>query len=71
MNWRYSYLTILIIGLVLVAGLISGLWMRRSHLQMEKLKTENMKLIAEKGALAEEVRALNTEINGRDKEIKT
>ncbi|MFB3123550.1 MAG: OmpA family protein [Candidatus Binatia bacterium] len=37
---------------------------------MEKLKTENMKLIAEKGALAEEVRALNTEINGRDKEIK-
>ncbi len=70
MNWRYSYLTILIIGLVLVAGLISGLWIRRSHLQMEKLKTEHMKLIAEQGALAEEVRAINTEINGRDKEIK-
>jgi len=70
MNWRSSYLTILIIGLVLVAGLISGLWMRRSRLQMEKLKTENMKLIAVKGALAEELRALNTELNGRDKEIK-
>ncbi len=68
MNWR-SYLTILIIGLVLVAGLISGLWMRRSHLQREKLKTENIKLIAEKSALAEEVRALNTELNGRDKDI--
>ena len=70
MNWRSSYLTILIIGFVLVAGLISGLWMRTSHLQMEKLNTESMKLIAEKGALAEKVRALNTELNGRDKEIK-
>jgi len=62
--------TILIIGLVLVAGLVSGLWMRRSYIQMEKLEAKNIRLIAEKGALAEEISALTTELNGRDKEIK-
>ncbi len=61
---------ILTIGLVLVAGSLSALWMRRSYLQMEKLEAKNMRLIAEKGALAEEISALTTELNGRDKEIK-
>ncbi len=62
-------MTILIIGLVLVVSLSSGLWMRRNHVQMEKLAAENLRLIAEKGALAEEISALTTELNGRDKEI--
>ncbi len=67
MNRRSSYIIILTIGLVLVAGSLSALWMRRSYLQMEKLEAKTMRLIAEKGALAEEISALTTELNGRDK----
>ncbi len=70
MNRRSSYMIILTIGLVLVAGSVSALWMRRSYLQMEKLEAKTMRLIAEKGALAEEISALTTEVNGRDKVIK-
>ena len=70
MNKRFSYLTVLIIGLVLVAGSVSALWVRRSYRQMEKLEAKKMSLIAEKGALAEEISALTTELKGRDKEIK-
>jgi len=70
MNSRFSYMTILIIGLVLVAGSVSALWVRRSYRQMEKLEAKQMSLIAEKGALAEEILALTTELKGRDKEIK-
>lgn len=70
MNRRSLYITILIIGLVLVTGLVSGLWMRRSYIQMEKLEAKNIRLITEKGALAKEISAIATELNGRDKEIK-
>jgi len=70
MNRRSSYMIILSIGLVLVAGSVSTLWMRRSYRQMEKLEAKKMSLIAEKGALAKEISALTTELNGRDKEIK-
>jgi len=70
MNRRSSYMIILTTGLVLVAGSVSALWMMRSYRQMEKLETKQMSLIAEKGALAEEISALTTELKGRDKEIK-
>ncbi len=70
MNRRSSYMIILTIGLVLVAGLVSALWMRRSYRQMENLEAKQISLIAEKGALAEEISALTTELKGRDKEIK-
>jgi len=71
MNRRSSYMIILTIGLVLVGGSVSALWMRRSYREMEKLEAKKMSLIAEKGALAEEIGALTTELKGRDKEIKT
>ena len=70
MSRRSLYITILIVGLVLVVGLVSGLWITRSYNQMEELKAKNMRLIAEKGALAKEVKALTTDLSGRDKEIK-
>ncbi len=71
MNRRSSYMIILSIGLVLVGGSVSALWMWRSYREMEKLEAKKMSLIAEKGALAEEIGALTTELKGRDKEIKT
>jgi chemotaxis protein MotB len=57
------------IGLVLVVGLVFGLWKRKSNLEIEKLKSENSKLITEKSALSEEVSLLTTQINQRDKEV--
>ena len=69
MNRRTSYLVIVMIGLVLVVGLVFGLWKRKSNLEIEKLKSENSKLITEKSALSEEVSMLTTQINQRDKEV--
>ncbi len=69
MNRRTSYLVIVMIGLVLVVGLVFGLWNRKSNLEIEKLKGENRKLITEKSALSEEVSMLTAQINQRDKEV--
>ncbi len=69
MNRKFSYMAIVMVGLVLVVGLVFGLWKRKSNLEMEKLKSENSKLITKKSALTEEVNLLTTQINQRDREV--
>ncbi len=62
-------MAIVMVGLVLVVGLVFGLWKRKSNLEIEKLKSENSKLITEKSALSEEVSLLTTKIKQRDREV--
>ncbi len=69
MNKKFSYMAIVMVGLVLVAGLVFGLWKRKSNLEMEKLKSENSNLFTEKSALTEKVSLLTTQINQKDKEV--
>ncbi len=69
MSRKFSYMAIVMVGLVLVVGLVFGLWKRKSNLESEKLKSENSKLITEKSALTEEVNLLTTQINQRDREV--
>jgi len=68
-NRRFSYTAIVMVGLVLVVGLVFGLWKRKSNLEIEKLKSENSKLFTEKSALSGEVSMLTTQINERDREV--
>jgi len=68
-NKKFSYMAIVMVGLVLVAGLVFGLWKRKSNLEMEKLKSENSNLFTEKSALTEKVSLLTTQINQRDREV--
>jgi len=68
-NRKFSYTAIVMVGLVLVVGLVFGLWKRKSNLEMEKLKSENSKMFTEKSALSGEVSLLTTQINERDREV--
>jgi chromosome segregation ATPase len=66
----YKYLAVFCIGLLIVLGGGSGFWVLKKNQQVDDLTHDKTLLTAQKDQLLKKVTSLNTEVLGRDRDIK-